>query len=104
MKIYEKQEARVFEIKESENRKNTYRANISTYEGKGQDDKNKYSSWNAYFVGDAYKKAKSLKDKDKIILTMAKIENSYNKEKEKLYINVTIFDFDIKDDKLCMKQ
>ena len=97
MEISKKQEARVFGIKEAENRKNTIWANISTYEGKTQDDKSKYSSWNTNFVGGAYEKAKMLQEKDVIILTKAKIENTYDKEKEKLYVNLTVFDFDMKE-------
>lgn len=98
MKISKNQEARVFSIKEAENRKNTIRANISTYEGKTQDDKAKYSSWNTYFVGEAYEKAKELEDKEKIILTKAKIENNYDKKKEQLYLTLTVFDFEKKED------
>ena len=56
MEITKKQEARVFGIKEAENRKNTIWANISTYEGKTQDGKSKYSSWNTNFVGGAFRR------------------------------------------------
>lgn len=87
--------ATVFEPKKDENRKNTVRATISTYEGEDADQGKKYSSWYARFVGDAYKKAIKLKNKDKIDITSAKIENSYNKDTEKLYVTVTVFDFDI---------
>lgn len=99
MDIKSGQEARVFEVKESDKRKNTVRANVSTYEGKGQDDKSRYSGWNSYFVGDAYEKAKSLRDKDQIVLKRAKVENFFDKEKNRLYVNLTIFDFDMKDEK-----
>lgn len=95
MNISSKQEARVFDVKKAENRKNTVLARISTYEGKTKDEKAKYSSWNTSFVGDAYDKATELENKDKIILTNAKVENNYDKEKEKLYLNVTIFDFEL---------
>lgn len=98
MEISKKQEARVFSIKEAENRKNTIWANVSTYEGKTQDEKYKYSSWNTSFVGGAYEKAKELQEKDAIILTKAKIENTYDKEKDKLYVNLTVFDFEKKED------
>lgn len=94
MEIKSGQEARVFEVKESTKRKNTIRANVSTYEGKNQDEKARYSSWNSYFVGKAYEKAKTLYDKDQIILTNAKVENFYDKEKERLYVNLTVFDFE----------
>lgn len=91
-------QANVFEVKRDEKRKNTIIANISTYEGKDQNNKSQYCSWRARFVGDAYEKALGLKDKDRIIITKGKVENNYNKEKEKLYVIVTIFDFDIDDD------
>lgn len=90
--------ANVFEIRRDEKRKNTVIANISTYEGKGQNDKSLYCSWRARFVSDAYEKALALKDKDRIIITKGKVENNYNKEKERVYVTVTIFDFDIDDD------
>lgn len=87
--------ATVFEPKKDENRKNTVRATISTHEGEDTNGESRYSSWYARFVGDAYKKALKLKNKDRIDITSAKIENNYNKDTEKLYVTVTVFDFDI---------
>lgn len=49
--------------------------------------------WIAHFRGNAFEVAKKLKDKDKIEITNGIIENHYDKEKDKLYVNVTIFDF-----------
>ena len=89
-----KVKATVFESKKEENRKNTVTANISTYEGKDQDGNNQYCSWRARFVGDAYEKALGLEDKDRIVISKGKIENNYNKDKERLYVLVTVFDFD----------
>lgn len=86
--------ATVFDAKKAEKRKNTVVANLSTLEGKDQDDKNKYCSWRTFFVGNAYEKALVLEDKDRIFVTEAKIENFYNKEQEKNYVQVTVFDFD----------
>lgn len=94
MQISKDQRARVFDVAENEGRKNTYTANLSTYEGKDKDDKSVYSSWRANFVSKAYEKAKDLKEKDEIVLTNAKVENSYNKDKEKLYVTITVFDFE----------
>ena len=100
MQISNDVKARVFDIAESEKRKNTVTANISTYEGKDKDDKAVYSSWRANFVGDAFGKAKDLSEKDLIVLTNAKVESSFNKEKERLYVTVTVFDFEkAKDEK-----
>lgn len=42
----------------------------------------------------AYKKAADLAEKDRIELKEAAIENYYNKEKQKLYVTVVIFDFE----------
>lgn len=97
MDISTKQEVRVFEVKESGRRKNTMLANLSSYEGKDKDDKAIYSSWRASFVSEAYNKAKELNDKDIIILTKAKVENQYNKDTEKNYTTVVVFDFDLKE-------
>lgn len=96
MKLAENK-ATVFDVKKDEKRKNTVQANISTYEGEGPDEERRYSSWFTRFVGKAYEKALGLNDKDKIIIKSAKIENSYNKETEKLYVTVTVFDFKVDD-------
>ncbi len=59
-------------------------ADIRTYEGKDQDDKPRYASWRARFVGEAYEDALDLEDKDRIIIQSGMVDNVYNKEKEKL--------------------
>ena len=69
-------------------------ANIRTYEGKDQDDKPRYTSWWARFVGEAYEDALDLEDKDRIIIQFGIVDNVYNKEKEKLYVTVTLFRFE----------
>ena len=48
--------ATVFEPKKEDGRKDTVIANISTYEGKNQNDKARYCSWRTRFVGEAYEK------------------------------------------------
>lgn len=98
MDIVNVQQATVFQPQEAEKRKNTWMANLSTFEGY-KDGKNVYCSWRTFFVSDAYEKAKSLKNKDRIILTDAKIENNYDKEKEKLYVTLTVFDFEMAPEK-----
>lgn len=67
-------------------------ANLSTSK-KLQNGEYKNMYWIAHFVGDSFEKAKKLKDKDKIEITNGIIENTFDKEKDKLYVNVTIFDF-----------
>ena len=48
----------------------------------------------ARFVGEAYEDALDLEDKDRIIIQSGIVDNVYNKEKEKLYVTVTIFRFE----------
>lgn len=55
----------------------------------------RHMSWHTRFVGEAVEKAKELKDRDKIIINSARIENSYNKETGKLYLTLVVFDFDM---------
>ncbi|NCE98099.1 hypothetical protein [Emergencia sp. 1XD21-10] len=86
--------ATVFDAKIEENRKDTVIATISTFEGKDKDGNNRYCSWRARFVGDAYENALNLVDKDRIIITSGKVENNYIKKTKRLYVNVTIFDFE----------
>ena len=87
--------ATVFEPRETSKRKNTIIANISTYEGKDQDDNPRYSSWSTNFVGECFELAQKLKNRDKIIIRRGKVENQYNKEQDKLYVNVTVFEFEL---------
>lgn len=68
-------------------------ANLSTPK-LNKDNTYSYMYWKARFVGKAYENAKDLKDKDRIEITNGIIENNYDKEKEKLWVTVTIFEFD----------
>ncbi|MGF6376722.1 hypothetical protein M2140_001800 [Clostridiales Family XIII bacterium PM5-7] len=86
---------RIYQLKDSEYRKNTVSGFFSTREGLNTDGTKKYSSWNTYFVGKAYEKALELSEGDYIKLLEAKVENYYAKEKETLYVNVTVFDFEL---------
>jgi hypothetical protein len=96
MNISETQKVKVFKVNEHEKRKNTMQVHISSYEGKDKNGEAIYSSWFANFVGTAYTKAKDeLKEGDYIQLTNGKIENIYNKEKGKAFLEVIVFDFDI---------
>ncbi|WP_411328649.1 hypothetical protein [Anaerofustis stercorihominis] len=101
MKIF-KTKAKLWEINKSVNRNNTLSVRMSTYEGKDRNGKTKYSNWTANFVGEAYKKGLEYIDMAKpfdVILTQAKIENVYVKEKKRAYYNVVVFDFKIDDRK-----
>ena len=93
LQLKEGQRVTVWEPHEATKIKNTIEANISSAK-KDQVDNWKYYSWNDKFVGQAYKKAADLAEKDRIELKEAAIENYYNKEKQKLYVTVVIFDFE----------
>ena len=69
-------------------------ANITCYEGEDQNGNPKYSNWSGRFVGDAYKKAQELEDGQKIGIFAGSVSTYYDKDKKKLYANLTIFDFD----------
>jgi hypothetical protein len=85
--------ATVFDIQMSDKKKNTMIATISTLES-AKDEEKKYCSWHAEFVEKAFEKAQGLNaEKDYIEITNGKISNYYSKEKERLYVTVTVFDF-----------
>lgn len=94
MDISNTQEVKVFDLELNQKRKNTYTGKVSSFEGKDSDGDNKYSSWFANFVGDAFEKAANLKNTDTITLLRAKIENQYNKDSKMRYVTITIFDFE----------
>lgn len=81
----------VFQV---EDKGNYIQANLSTGK-KNQDGTYTNMSWRARFVGKCKEKAKLLGDKDKIEIISGTVENSYNKEKKALYVNVTVFDFNL---------
>lgn len=83
----------VFQAEICDYRRNTVQANLSSYEGE-YNKKPIYSSWRGFFVGDALKRAKKLEDGAHIMLTNAKISNKYDKENKRLYVEVTVFDFE----------
>lgn len=51
--------------------------------------------WKARLVGEAFKKSKELKDKDKINIKKGIVENQYDKENKKSWVTVTIFDYEL---------
>lgn len=58
----------------------------------------KNSNWFATFVGQAKEKAESLSKGDVIEITNGGVENIFSKEKEREYLNVVIFDFEMQDE------
>ncbi len=69
-------------------------ANLTTSK-KNEDSSYANMYWKSRFVGNAFEPAKQLKDKDKIEIKNGIIENTYDKKTEKLWVNVTIFEFDV---------
>ena len=66
--------------------------NISTSD-KQQDGTYKNSSWNARLVGKS--KDIAINEGDRITITSAKIENIYNKEQKKSWLNIIVFDLTV---------
>ena len=63
---------------------------ISTSD-KQQDGTYKNSGWNCRLVGKA--KDIAVNENDRIVITSAKIENIYDKENKKSWLNIIVFDF-----------
>lgn len=93
MKIQCGEKGTVFNLEVNQRRKNTITGNVSTYEGKNQNDKAIYASWHANFVGKAFETAKELTNKDRIVILSANLTNSYSREKNRDYTTLTIFEF-----------
>lgn len=68
-------------------------ANLSTSK-KNSDNTYTNMYWKARFVGNAYEKAKALENKDKIEIANGIIENNFNKDTQKLWVTVTVFEFE----------
>lgn len=49
------------------------------------------------FIGQAHAKAARLKEKDRIKLIDVDVSNTYDKEKQKEYVNFKVFDFEMAD-------
>lgn len=85
---------------ENGNPKKYLELEISTSE-KQEDGTFKSSSWYPRVVGHAYNSLKNLKEKDRIVITKAKLSNEYYKkegeETGKSYLKVTIFEAKIYD-------
>ena len=85
----------VFQVEEKPERaKNTVFANLSTSEKK-EDGTYENMYWKAKFVGKAYEAAKKLKDADKVNILSGLIKNNFDKENEKLWVDVVIFEFEM---------
>ena len=61
---------------------------------KNQDGSWTNMSWNIRFIGKCYDQASHLKEKDKVELRSGYVENTYNKESKKSYVNVIVFEFE----------
>lgn len=87
MILINKAYAKVWKV---ERKENYIALNISTGD-KQQDGTYKNSSWNARLVGKA--KDIQVNEGDRIEIKSAKIENIYDKETNKNWLNIIIFDF-----------
>ena len=61
---------------------------------KQQDGTYKNSNWSVRFVGKCFESAKGLEEGDSIIVKSAKIENIWDKQKERNWLNLIVFDFE----------
>ena len=56
------------------------------------------SRWsNVAFVGDAFEPAKGLVNGDKINILRGSISNVWNKQKNKAFLNITVYEFEMSD-------
>lgn len=83
-----------------EDRGNYVQARISTSRKDNRDNSYINSNWFARFVGNCKDAAKNLKERDRIVITNGTVENVYDKNSGKSYVNVVIFDFDMADGSL----
>ena len=74
-------------------------ATISTARKDKRTDEYINSNWFCRFVGKALDQARGLSDKDRIEIKNAAIENIYDKEKKRSYLNVVIFEFEMQQPK-----
>ena len=52
------------------------------------------SNWNVRFIGHSFEPAKALKEKDKITITNGFIENIWDKENNRNWLTLVVFDFE----------
>lgn len=95
MQIDSQERVKIVSLKKSTKVINTVEAYISSYEGKNKQGEKIFSTWKCYFKGEAYYKALELQQKDIILLRKAKVVNDYNYEKNKIYVNVVCYNFEI---------
>ena len=84
----------VFNVEVEEKR---VKANYGTGD-KQQDGTYRNSYWNTVFIGAAFDKAKTLKDKDRIHITKAKLTNEAytpkDSDKKRMWLQLTVFEFE----------
>ena len=75
---------------------------------KQQDGTYKNSYWKAVFIGAAFDKAKTLKDRDRIHITKAKLTNELytpkNSDQKRTWLQLTVFDFEKHGDNSSSKE
>ena len=55
------------------------------------------SNWQIRFIGHSFEPAKALKEKDKITITNGFIENIWDKENNRNWLTLVVFDFEYSD-------
>lgn len=69
---------------------------LSTGRKKGKDsDEYINSNWLCKFVGKAKEEALKLEERDRIIIKSAQIDSVYNKDTQKTFTGVTVFEFEV---------
>lgn len=83
--------AKVWEI---EDKGKYFQAKVSSSRKDKRDDTWINSNWFARFVGKCTDQARALGKGDRIIITNGTVESVYDKEKQRVYTNLTIFEFE----------
>lgn len=80
---------------ETEDKGRYVQAKLGTSRKDRRDDTYINSGWMARFVGDCVGLAKTLTKGDKITITKGTIESVYDKEKQKTWTTLTVFEFEV---------
>src|SRR5665648_52670 len=83
--------AKIWEV---EDKGNYIKAKIGTSRKDKRNDTYINSNWFAVFLGKCADQAKGLQKGDKIIIANGTVESVYDKEKQRAYTNVVVFEFE----------
>jgi hypothetical protein len=82
-------------VLETEDKGRYVQAKLGTSRKDKRDDTYINSNWMARFVGDCVGLAKTLSKGDKITINKGSIESVYDKEKQRTWTTVTVFEFEV---------